>query len=463
MKIELNAPLSSEEIKRMTHAKACTAEGASIRYIATHSSEVSKDTLFLAMAGEKTHGEAFRSEVIARGGYLLTEKEGEKSFTVASVKEALFALARAHLLKLRDLKHTVGITGSVGKTTTKEVLRRILSSSLRTHATEGNQNSEIGLPLTILKAPLDTEALILEMGMNHKGELARLSLLSNPDLVIITNIGHALIGNLGSLAAIAEAKKEILIGAKEGRTVLIPANEPLLSDIKNYKTVSINGEAADYTLYKNEPTKQMQFQKNGIDCIPLSQQTNDAGMLSAIAFSMAAGMEIGVGKASIVDAVSLLNSNIFRQKEYWLGNVRIVFDAYNASYESVIFAIKALCDAPQSAHALLLGDMLELGDFADELHKRIGYACAKAKEKIDQLYLFGRYAEAVADGAISEGFDKKSIFINTDSTLPDTTANQILCNIKTESCLWMKGAHGMHMERILNELIRVTDGDNNDG
>lgn len=463
MKIKLSSPLSSEEIERMTYTKACTAKGATVRYIATHSSEVTKDTLFLAMAGEKTHGERFRAEVIARGGFLLTEKQGDKSFTVSSVEEALFALAKAHLLKLRDLKHTVGITGSVGKTTTKEVLRRILSPALRTHATEGNQNSEIGLPLTILAAPMDTEALILEMGMNHKGELRRLSLLSNPDLVIITNIGHAHIGNFGSLAAIAEAKKEILIGAKKGRTVLIPAGEPLLSDIENHKTVSINGEAANYSLYKNERTKELRFREGGKDRIALSPKTQDKGMLSAIAFSASASMEIGIESDFIVDAISSLNDNIFRQTEYSLKNMHIVFDAYNASFESAVCAIQTLCDTRKSPRALLLGDMLELGDFADDLHKRIGYACAKAKEKMDRLYLFGRYAEAVADGAISEGFEKERIFINTDSAHPAITANQILYNTKPQSCLWIKGAHGMHMERILNLLIQFAGGENNDG
>ena len=144
-------------------------------------------------------------------------------------------------------------------------------------------------------------------------------------------------------------------------------------------------------------------------------------------------------------------------------NVRIVFDAYNASFESVIAAIETLGGTPQSTRALLLGDMLELGDFADDLHKRIGYACAKEKGKINQLYLFGRYAEAIADGAISKGFERERIFINTDYTLPSLTANQILCNIKPESCLWIKGAHGMHMERILNLLIQFAGGDNNDG
>ncbi len=463
MKIKLTAPLSSEEIKQITHTTACTAEDASIRYIATHSAEVTKDTLFLAMAGEKTHGDSFRSDVIAHEGYLLTEKAGEKSFTVRSVSEALFALAKAHLLKLRNLRHTIGITGSVGKTTTKEVLKCILSSSFRTHATEGNHNSEIGLPLTILAAPTDTEVLILEMGMNHKGELARLSNLSNPDLVIITSIGHAHIGNFGSREAIADAKKEILLGAKEERVVLIPQNEPLLSDITVRKTVSANGETADYILCRDEENGTLTFQKNNGYRIQLSPKIKDAGMLSAIAFSIAAAKEIGICNARIEDAISCLSNNIFRQNEYKIKNAKIVFDAYNASYESVVCAIQTLCDTRESPRAMLLGDMLELGDYTDDLHKKIGSACASKKDRLDQLYLFGAHAKTVADRAIREGFEKERIFINTDCERPYITAKQILCNAKSGTCLWIKGAHGMHMERILNLLIKSAGGDNNDG
>lgn len=150
MKIKLTQPLTAQEIKTITKCTACTAIGATIYYIATHSSEVDRDTLFLALPGENSHGENYRTEVLARGGFLLTEKTGERSFTVSSVYDALFSLARAHIESLRSLKHTVAITGSVGKTTTKEVLRIFLSQCFHTHATEGNQNSEIGMPLTML-------------------------------------------------------------------------------------------------------------------------------------------------------------------------------------------------------------------------------------------------------------------------------------------------------------------------
>ena len=462
MKIELKTPLTAETIRRVTNA-ACTAEGASIRYIATHSTEVGHDTLFLALKGERSCGEQFRDEVISRGGYLLTEGKGEKSFTVSSVPEALFALAKEHLSHLHALKHTIGITGSTGKTTTKELLFRLLSPVFRTHATAGNQNSEIGLPLTILAAREDTEVLILEMGMNHKGEIARLSRLCAPDLAIITNIGHAHIGNLGSRTAIAEAKKEILLGAKANATVLVPADEPLLADVRGRKTVSTRGEDADYSVCKNTEKEGYVLRNRDGGQVHLLHETKDEGLISAMAFAYAAAMELKIESEQISCANFDFTTNIFRQKELQLDKMKIIFDAYNASFESVLCAIQTHLSTPASTRALLLGDMLELGAFAEELHERIGYACAAARDGIHQLYLFGAQAETIASAAIRKGFEEKSIFINADADRPDITSEQILRNAREGTCLWIKGARGMHMERILDILTKTLGGDPHDG
>ena len=462
MKIKLTIPLSCEEIQQITHTIRCTAEDAKIRYIATHSSEVEHDTLFLAMVGEKTCGEQFRAEVIARGGYLLTESMGERSFTVRSVSEALFALAEAHLLKLKKLKHTIGITGSVGKTTTKEMLLRFISPSFRTHATARNQNSEIGLPLTILSAPEDTEILILEMGMNHAGELEHLSRLAKPDLAIITNIGHAHIGNFGSREKIAKAKKEILLGARENAVVLVPANEPLLSDIPEKRTVSLDGTAANYVFKKDGEGDGYIFRKEGDTGMRLSVNSKDLGVLSSIAFSAAAATEIGIN-SFYFDEKTNFSLNIFRQNEYFKNGMRIVFDAYNASFESMLCAIESLAETSSPCRSMLIGDMLELGNYAEILHEKVGCACALAKNKIHRLYLFGTYAECIARGAIREGFACERIFINADAAHPEITARQILDREGRGSCLWIKGARGMQMERILDLLIKDSDGDNHDG
>jgi len=464
MKIKLTTPISAKEIERITKCIACTAENAEIRYIATHSSEVEKDTLFLSMAGEHANGEDFREEVLSRGGYLLTEAYGDKSFTVASVNDALFALAKAHLEKLTKRKHTVAITGSVGKTTTKEMLRLFLSDRFLTHATEGNKNSEIGLPLTILSAPTDTEILILEMGMNHAGEIARLSLLAVPDTVIITNIGHAHIGNLGSRAAIAKAKKEILIGAPKNADVFIPSGEPLLSDISRAQKIGLFNKEGTYALVRNEDCgggHLLLYQGEKTLCIP--EKLQDKGMLSAFAFAAVTAMHLGITAPEINGKIIDFEYNIFRQKIHFCRGMKIIYDAYNASYESVLCAIESLKSTPAPMHALLLGDMRELGSHAESLHRALGSACAKAREVIDMLFLFGEHASLIADQAEKEGFDRQSILVNTDETRPQITAEQILDRARAGMLLWIKGARGMRMERILHILKSDVGGDDDAG
>lgn len=464
MKIKLTHPISAKEIERITKCTACTAADASIRYIATHSAEVERDTLFLAMAGENANGEDFREEVIARGGFLLTEAYGDKSFTVSSVSDALFALAKAHLSRLTARKHTVAITGSVGKTTTKELLRIFLAERFRTHATEGNKNSEIGLPLTILSAPTDTEILILEMGMNHAGEIARLSLLAAPDTLIITNVGHAHIGNLGSREAIAKAKKEILIGMADGADVFIPLGEPLLADIPHAKEIGLLRTGGTYTLLRTEADGGGHvLLRHEKQVLRIPEKTQDKGMLHATAFAAAAAMEIGVASTDLQDKILNFDRNIFRQKTHFCHGMEIVFDAYNASYESVLCAIEALKSTPAPMRALLLGDMRELGEHTETLHRALGSACAKAREEIAVLFLFGEHAALVAEQAIKEGYERRRIHINTDETRPQITAKQILDHACVGMRLWIKGARGMRMERILHILKSDAGGDDNAG
>lgn len=462
MKIKLIQPLKAQEIENITKCTACTAKDATIHYIATHSSEVEPDTLFLALQGGNNHGENFRTEVLERGGFLLTEKIGERSFTVSSVFDALFALARAHIDSLCSLKHTIAITGSVGKTTTKEVLRIFLSQCFHTHATNGNQNSEIGTPLTMLSAPSNTEVLILEMGMNHKGEIARLSALAKPDYAIITNIGHAHIGNLGSRKAIAEAKMEILVGAKENAPIFIPAGEPMLAKLPNAKRIGLLSKEGDYAILPTADEEHI-FLIDGKECMHIPKKIKDRGMLSAIAFSTAVATELGVSIRKIITSISQFVDNIFRQNNYLCREAEIVFDAYNASYESVLCAIEALISKPAQTRIFLFGDMRELGRHAEALHRAIGKKIATVKNQLDYLFLFGSYAPIVAEQAINDGFDKSHIFVNTKEDQPQITAYEILRYLKRGTYLHIKGARGLRMERILHILINHVGGNDNAG
>ena len=462
MKIKLTKPLTAKEIEAPTGALRATdiSQDERIDAIATHSDEVEKNTLFLAFCGEKTHGDRFHGEVTKRGGCIMSEKSLSRGFKVTSVSDALFSLAKDHLASLKRLKSTVCITGSVGKTTTKEILSRILSPHAALHATEGNQNSEIGLPLTVLAAAEDTEILLLEAGMNHRGELARLSYLARPDLAIITNIGYAHVGNLGSREAIAEAKKEILLGMKEGGTALIPDSEALLSGIERAKKISLHSEDADYALFRE--SESILFKDRAGARILFPTDMKDPAMLSACAFAAAAALHLGIAPSLIENAISKLSNNIFRQKVYKKNKTEIIFDAYNASPESVLNAIRTLCEKKDGrACALVLGDMRELGAYTESQNERIAAAIAEPRNAPALLFLFGENASSVARYAIKAGYPRDRIFENPNAERPEDTAKEILNNAKDGMRIVIKGAHGMRMERILHLLTKGRDGDKN--
>ena len=452
MKIQLTHPCTVREIAHVTGASPSPdlSWDAPVRSVATHSDEVEEATLFLALKGENTSGLRFHSEVLRRGGYTMAQEKTEKGLLVPSVIEALYRLADAHLRSFRRLRHTLCITGSVGKTTTKEILWHVLSGSLRLHATVGNQNSDIGLPLTVLAAPEDTELLLLEAGMNHKGELARISRLVHPSLAIITGIGHAHIGNLGSREAIAEAKKEILLGATADATVLIPQGEPLLDGIKGAKRVGTCG-TGEYSLCRADG--RLCLCTKGGARVFFPEKMQDSAMICDTAFAVAAALSLGLSPSLIEERISILKDNIFRQKTFCKNGTEIVFDAYNASFESVMNAIGQLCDKECETRALLLGDMQELGVHTDRLNRYVAEAIAERRKRISFLFLFGENADGIAAHACEAGFPSDRIFTNADADRPEASAADIRKVCREGTCLFIKGARGMRMERILDILI----------
>ena len=198
-----------------------------ITHICTDTRELCYGDLFFALAGEKYDGECFLKDAKALGAICVGRNPEYSDVAVSDTKAALQSLAAAYLDALMP-KEVVAITGSCGKTTTKNLVYDILKSKFKVHATRGHLNNEYGVPLTVLSMPKDTEILVLECGMNHKGELLSISECIRPTLSVITNIGSAHIGNFGSREKIAEAKKEILEYARNP-LCLIPNNEQLLS------------------------------------------------------------------------------------------------------------------------------------------------------------------------------------------------------------------------------------------
>ena len=449
MRVKLSSPMTLSEIRRAVGGRGETDD--TVSYVTTDTRELFRGDLFIALHGERYDGNEFISEARLRGAYTLGSTDGA-DICVKESEAALLALAHYYKGKLKDLKHTVAITGSTGKTTTKEFLHILLQAALRTHKSEGNHNNLVGMPMSILSTPADTEVLILELGMNAPGEIGRLSECARPSIGIITNIGSAHIGRLGSRAAIARAKLELLVGLS-GR-LIIPYGEPLLQ-VKGALTFSVDCDLAD--MYMSAENGVVSVAANGQErmCAPFF--SSDKRHLLCLAPAILAALELGVGEKAVCEQISTLSAQNTRQKTVSVGDATMICDFYNASYEAFLAAIDALCEEfPDSVKGVLIGDMLELGEYFEPLHESVGeYVAARG---VDHIFAFGECCDAVMRGAVSKGFSRKNIYLNPDISRPEYTAAQIRSAVLPTETILLKASRGMHLERVLDALENTENG-----
>ena len=394
MRIKLGMPLMLSEIADMVGEEK-PALDREITHVSTDTRELFSGDLFIVQSG----GEIYLDDAIKMGAVVLSERN------------FLLEFAGEYIKKLPYILYRIGITGSVGKTTTKEMLKSILKERFKVHANEGNLNNHIGMPMSILSAPPDTEILIMEMGMNHMGEIKVLSECLRPNIAVITNVGTSHIGNLGSRENIARAKLEILSGMDSG-VLFVPYDEPLL----NSRPGAIN-------VY-SESRKAME--RN-------------------ISMAISVAEYIGITKPDL----SYISTDNIRQKLVFKKNHCFLTDYYNSSYESVLALIESAKEDKQyPKHALVIGDILELGEYCRDIHYRVGKLARPCD--FEHLFLFGEYAEFIYRGALENGFNKDKIFINSNLDRPDITAEQIKANCDENELILMKASRGVRLERILD-------------
>ncbi len=449
MRIKLSIFLSLNEIALATDGIIKkSSKGKIIKYITTDSRIAMPGDLYFAFRGEKYDGELFIKEAASKGALTVSEKSASADLLVENTEKAFLSLAGYYKKLLPALKYTVAITGSVGKTTTKEILYFIAKNDYVTYATKGNMNNRIGMSATILSAPENTELLILEMGMNHSGEIRELSESAMPDIAIITKIGTAHIGHFGSIEEIEKAKSEIICGLSGG--ILITPENALKSC--EYKKVTFSSEntTADYSIsYANNtisikkkqsvliiPTK-LKWQRHNLECL-----------CGAVALSD----KLKIAEKRIKTQISLISNDIFRQIYIKHNGYTILDDSYNASLESVISAIDELCsNKGYRRYCAALGQIFELGDSSAYIHYKIG--CYAARKNVSPLFLFGKDTKYIKLGAINNGADGDEIFSNDDLTKPEITASQISDCCADGDIILFKGSHKANLKSVINILV----------
>ena len=427
---------------------------------------INKGDIYIGIKGEKFDGSKFWKEALDKGaeGVILENIEISKDdkntykdkiiIIVKDVLEALYKIAEAKRL-LYNIP-VIAITGSVGKTSTKDIIANVVSKKYKTLKTIGNNNNNIGLPFTILRLK-DEEAAVLEMGMNHLGEISLLSKIAKPDICVITNIGTSHIGNLGSRENILKAKLEILEGSKNPTIIINNDNDLLhnwyLKNNKKYniKTFGIKNKSdfnAENIVLNSTDSKYTYIDNNkkiNIN-VPIGGEHFILNSLCATAVGSVLEIENEYIKKGI-ESFELTNK---RMDITELKNeIKIINDAYNASYESMKASLKVLSKYKENRKIAVLGDMFELGEFSKKLHEKVGEEVTK--NNIDILICSGKNSKNITKKA-KEKMNSSNVYYleNKEDIL------QLLQKIsKKGDVILFKASNGMEFFELAERMTNI--------
>jgi len=410
--------------------------------------------LFLALQGERD-GHDFIPMAMEKGAaaVLCSRKCGDyPAIIVDDPRRALGDIARQE--RLRIGMKVVGVTGSVGKSTTKEMIAAVLGSTYRVEKTPVNQNNDIGMPMAILAMPEDTQIAVLEMGMNHFREIAYLSSIAKPDVAVIINIGTMHIEHLGSREGILRAKMEILEGMGEDGCVILNGDDERLWSQRSLPHMKVtyfgenNTDAAVRASQVTEEQELLRFTVNAEDLsFPVELRLEGRHYVSDALAAVSVGLALGVEPARIRESLCLFRNMAGRQEIFEAKDCTVIKDCYNAGPESMRAALTVLGNKP-GRHVAVLGDMLELGDCTQAEHYRVGRIAA---EKADILLAYGPNSGRVISGARTGGMSDAKAMAFADREKIIAALKRL---VKPGDVILFKGSRGMHMELVLEGFLK---------
>ncbi len=409
--------------------------------------------LFVALKGARD-GHDFIPAALEKGAaaVLCTHCDGDyPAIVVPDTRLALGDIARQE--RQRIGMKVVGVTGSVGKSTTKEMIAAVLASTYRVSKTPVNHNNDIGMPMAVLAIPEDTQVAVLEMGMNHFREIAYLAGIAKPDVAVIINIGTMHIEHLGSMEGILQAKLEILEGMRSDGRLILNGDDALLWNLHKRKDIKpiyfgLNNVAADVQGYGvQEDEESLGFGVKGEEadfCVKLGLVGQH--YISDALAAVTVGLQLGVAPEKIRESLGDFQNMEGRQEIFRAGEYTIIKDCYNAGPESMAAALNVL-GKKAGRRIAVLGDMLELGVSATAEHYRVGRIAA---EKADMVFAYGPCSSRVLHGAITGGMSEEKARAFEDQNTLAAVLKQLA---KPGDVLLFKGSHGMHMERVLEMFL----------
>lgn len=444
------------EIAKGINAKA--SGEASVSGISIDSRTIESGDMYIAIAGENFDGHDFIGSAVSNGAAaVMSHKDvecGVPVLRVENTESAFLELASWYREKINPF--VVALTGSVGKTTTKEMVSTVFASQRNTLRTEGNLNNQIGVPRTLMRLDETIETAVIEMGMDNKGQISVLTRCAKPDAAIITNIGVSHLENLGSREGILAAKLEILEGLKEGGKVFLNADDPYLmsaviedhpviyyginNSICKYRAVNISSDSltTDFDIVWDNNSQHITLPTIGIHNV----------YNAAAAF--AAGVESGINPENAAKGLAGYTPSGMRQRICQKGGITFIEDCYNASPDSVRAALNTLASVNAKRKIAVLGDMLELGSVSEEAHKTSGVLAAR--KGVDAVFTYGERSLLTAEKARELGVKKVESF-SEHKALADALSDYI----RQGDAVIFKASRGMKLENVISEVYKSLD------
>ena len=453
--------VSPKEIRGVTEIQPLTRE---LTGVSINSRTLNEGNMFISIKGDKFDGHDFLDSALSNGASAVVvsrtwfsenDLNYDESIGIYTfVDTQLFLGEYANMHRQLKKKPIVGITGSNGKTTVKEMTALILSKIGIVHKTKGNLNNHIGVPLTLLEIDDSTDWVVIEMGINHPGEMTYLCSIAEPDVALITNVELAHTEFYRSIKQVAKAKGELFTGMAAGGTAIVNLDDKYIKELggnlEKKLTYSLHGDAdMNGKIVRVEDDSRVVVEFNG--CKPFALNVMGRKMAENAIAAAAIGLKFAVPLPEICDALASYQGIKGRMFRIEIAGRIVIDDSYNANPASVDLALNALSSIRATAKKIVvLGDMLELGTHSEEQHREIGRKLSVAG--FDAVYAFGSETKATVDEADKEGSNEVMHFDSKEEM-----AARLMDFSNPGDLILVKGSRGMQMEDVITLMTQETN------
>ena len=413
--------------------------------------------LFFALRGPNHDGHEHIDEVLCKGAIaVVADRDIEADGIVLYVEDSLAALQRV-AKKVRELwaGSVIGVTGSAGKTTTKDVIAEMLATEMKTAKTVGNLNNHVGVPLSLLRLDENARIAVIEMGMNHAGEIRDLAAIAKPEVGVVTNVGTAHMEAFESIEEIAAAKRELIESLPESGTAVLNADDPRTAAMARGKRV-LYGLSADAHVRGEDVIESAEGVSFRVGATRFATVLHGRHSVSNILAGLAVAQVYGIPPERLVGAVQNLRTGKMRGERFDHRGILVYNDCYNSNPDAVRAMLDVLRDTPARRRIAVLGEMLELGRWAESLHRDVGsYA---VEQGIDVLVGIRGAAWSLVDAAKLAGLSSgAALFFNE----PEEAGRAVRSIAEAGDAILFKGSRGVHVERALEQFMTPDTGSAN--